>query len=554
MLPPTRSLLLLSLLSLAFAKTSHAQGGGAGGTPLPGSEVRVEKLFDARLGEAVRVEVQPTLPAVDTAVAPQRYDVVPVDAQIDYDPPRIRPRAIRTEAPPPAYRGFARAGAGFAPGWIADLGYATNDEQKALRADAHTYGFAQGDADEPRYAEVDATLGGTYYRDQLAIDLDLDYERRMYRYYGFAAATRAPDTTRLPDELDDQYFGVFGIRAGVRNARPTTSGIDYHAGVGFQILDDNFANKQRDFTLAAGARRDFGADWWASLALDVDATTYENDGEQSLNNYLLTPTVGTKVGALGVRLGAVIANSDDAFRVFPDAELSYNLGGGFVVVAGADGGLTKNDYRRLTRFNPYLASDIEIRNAERWRGYLGVQGQTRGVTYAAKASYTRVNNIALFAFDPAAAYRFVPVYDTAGILGLHLTASTAITDRVTGLIAVDARDFSLDGADEPFGLPSFDARARASYEVVPDRFRVEGSVTFQNAPPFAAPTASEPGPIDPDDLTGALFDVSVHGTYAISERFGAFAQLNNLLNNRRERIPYYPILGANVLAGVTARF
>jgi hypothetical protein len=38
------------------------------------------------------------------------------------------------------------------------------------------------------------------------------------------------------------------------------------------------------------------------------------------------------------------------------------------------------------------------------------------------------------------------------------------------------------------------------------------------------------------------------------KNFGAFVDLNNLANNKRERWYLYPQFGLNILAGITARF
>lgn len=533
--------------TLAFAKIAVAQ------PDLPGSQVRVEKLFDARLADAERVAPTPTLPALDTAVVAQRYEAIPVEPDVAYAPPRIKPLAIKTEDPPEAYKGFARLGVGLPLSWLGDLGYATRLDALALRADAHTYGI-RGDYDEDqRYSEVRAGLGATYYTPgAVAVDLDVDYDRRDYRYYGFAEAVR--DTSmRLVGEQAEQHFGVFGVELGVRNARPGDSGIDYFGRVGFDILADNFASKERRFRIEAGGRKDFTDVWYAEIALDVDLLSFEADRTQQLYNYGLTPAVGAHFDRWGVRLGAEVTNSSDTFRVFPAVEASYNLGRGFVAVVGADGGLRQNSYRALTEYLPFLVRDPRITNAEVWRGYASLLGLARGVTYKATASYSRINKLAVFATDPSLPYKFRPAYDTAGVVGLELEAEMPVTERLSGSLLVDNRFYTLERFDKPYLLPSFDAQLRAGYEVLPERFTATGILLAQNALPVIG--FNDEGEEVSDNVDdGTLLDLSVHGDYRVSKHFAAFAQLNNLLNNRRRAFPNYPMVGTNVLAGVRARF
>ncbi|MFK8055035.1 MAG: hypothetical protein AB8F78_02845 [Saprospiraceae bacterium] len=529
-------------------------------TILPGSEVRVEKLFDARLAEAKRIELRPSLPQIDTTRVPQRYEVIPVVSDITYDPPKIRPLAIKVDAPPAPYKGFARAGVGFAPGWIGDVGYVTRNESIALRGDLHTYGFQATDDSDQRNSEVNGLLGGTYYADNgLAVDLDLDYDGQRFRYYGFEEAVNDTSMTLTPEQ-NQQYFSIFGLRAGVRNTKPTEIGIDYFFRVGAHFLSDNFTTKERNSLIELGGRKDLNEQWYAEAELEIDLTSFsatsiiENTGGD-LNNYSFIPTVGAHFDQLGFRIGATISNFEDNFKFFPNAEVSYGLGGGFVIVAGADGGLRKNNYTRMTRYLPYLVRDIELRNAEEYRFYAGVQGQTAGVNYKATASYTHINNLAIYAQDSLEVYKFRPAFDTANVIGLRVEANMPLANRFNGRLQLDTRTFSLNSAEKPYLLPSFDAQVQVSYEVIEDKFTASAILTAQNALPFAAigPTI-QPNPLPESDLTSTLVDLSIHGNYWFAKKVGGFVQLNNLFNNQRRKFPFYPVLGTNVMAGIVTRF
>lgn len=529
------------------------------------NDVRVTKAFDARLADAERVGLSPSLPAVDTSVVEQRYEVIPVETDVAYDPPRIRPLAVRTDddEQSAAYEGFARLGVGLPGSWLGDLGYVTRAGNLGWRADGHTYGFNGNVNDDQRFAEVDATAGATYYvPDGLAVDVDVDYDRRQYRYYGYADAVG--DTAGvggLADDLLKQFFGTFGLRAGLRSVGNGDSGIDYYARAGASFLQDNFAASENRFRLEAGGRRDLGEQWYASAKLDVDLTGFQGvrvgapeavTPDQDLNNFTFTPQVGAHFDRFGVRLGVSVANSDDEFRVFPALEANVQVANGLTVLVGADGGLLKNDYRRLTRYLPWLVSDPEIRNTERWRGFAGVRGRAGGIDYAATASYSREHDLALFVQDAELPYRFRPVYDTADVVGVNVTLSAPLTARLSGEASLDTRFYSLEAASEPFGLPTLELRGHARYEVT-ELLGAMAHVAFQNGLPYATPgdgTAEDPG----FERGEVLADVSLSADYRFHPRFTAFAQANNLLNNRREKFLNYPTLGANVIVGATARF
>lgn len=533
---------------------AFAQGPG-----LPGSEVRVEKLFDARLAEAKRVQLRPSLPQIDTTRISQRYEAIPVVSDITYDPPKIRPLAIKVDAPPVAHKGFARAGVGFAPGWIGDIGYVTRNESIALRGDIHTYGFQSTDDSDQRYSEINGLLGGTYYVDNgLAVDLDFDFDGQRFRYYGFEEAVFDTSLT-LTDAQNLQYFSIFGVRAGVRNIKPNDIGVDYFFRAGAHFLSDNFLTKERNTLIEFGGRKDLNEQWYTEAELEIDLTSFSSTSfdsklaNQSLENYSFNPTIGAHFDQLGFRLGAKISNGNDVFKFFPNAEVSYGLGGGFVVVAGADGGFRKNNYTRMTSYLPFLTSDPELRNAEEWRLYASVQGQTAGVNYKATASYSRINNLAIYEQDSLELYKFRPAFDTANVIGLRAEASMPLGNRFNGQLQLDVRSFDLNTADKPFLLPSFDAQLQVGYAVIEDKFTTSAILTAQNALPFEV-AANAPVRDPAIDYTTTLVDLSIHGEYWFGKKVGGFVQFNNLFNNRRREFPFYPVLGTNVMAGIVTRF
>ncbi len=535
---PLTTGLLLCLASAAVAQTE-----------LPNSQVRVEKLFDARLLDAKRIDVAPTLPPLDTGIATQRYEVVPVDATFEYEPPRIRPLAVKVDEPPAPYSGFARVGAGLPAAFIADLGYVTQGEQYLLRADGHAYGFRGTFDDEQRYAEVNARVGGTYYAtEEVAVDVNLDYDRRQYRYYGFDEVDR-PIEAFLPGDRVKQHFGVFGIRAGVRNATPTAPGIDYGVHLNGNFLSDAFATQENQFRLDGFARRKLSDVWYAEFGLDANFVRLNGLRDDRFNIVQFKPVVGAHFEQLGLRLGAIISNEDDVFVFYPNLEATYALNPSLVIVAGADGGPRQQTYRTMSRYLPYLTSQPDIRVAQEYRFFGGVQAKVRGIDLKATASYQIINNLALFVSDLVEDYKFVPRYDSAGVFGLKLEASAPIIARLSGHLQVENRVFRLETARDPYLLPSFDAELRARYEIQEEVFGLTGLLVVQNALPVLATTTDRSVP-----ETTTLFDLSVHADYRFLENFGAFVQANNLLNNRRRKFPYYPVLGTNILVGVTARF
>lgn len=79
-----------------------------------------------------------------------------------------------------------------------------------------------------------------------------------------------------------------------------------------------------------------------------------------------------------------------------------------------------------------------------------------------------------------------------------------------------------------------------------NKFNISLDVNTENGVPYLA---SE-GPLHLDPLV----EVNVGSRYAITKQIEAFIQINNLLNNKRQRWQYYENIGINFLGGVQMRF
>jgi outer membrane receptor protein involved in Fe transport len=79
-----------------------------------------------------------------------------------------------------------------------------------------------------------------------------------------------------------------------------------------------------------------------------------------------------------------------------------------------------------------------------------------------------------------------------------------------------------------------------------NKIKLNLDVNAENGVPYLG---SE-GPLNLDPL----IELNLGGHYSITKQMEAFVQLNNLLNNKRQRWQYYENIGINFLAGLQMRF
>src|SRR5262245_28084140 len=98
--------ILFAALLLLGAQTTFGQ------KELEGDNVTVVKDFEAHLLDANKVNVNPSLPKLDTTTKKQDYTVPPHPSNVKYDAPKLRPIGIKAGPKENAYNGFVKLGAG----------------------------------------------------------------------------------------------------------------------------------------------------------------------------------------------------------------------------------------------------------------------------------------------------------------------------------------------------------------------------------------------------------------------------------------------------------
>jgi len=107
--------------------------------------------------------------------------------------------------------------------------------------------------------------------------------------------------------------------------------------------------------------------------------------------------------------------------------------------------------------------------------------------------------------------------------------------------------FDLDNQLHSWGLPNTEGDFSALYSILEGKANLRASAHIADGIWFRdEENRAREGTV--------LFDLSVGGSYFFSENIGAFLDLNNLLNNKRNRWYKYPTFGTNFLVGLTAKF
>lgn len=541
--------LLAALSVFSLAQAAFAQ------KDLEGDNVTVVKSFDAQLLEANKINVPPTLPPLDTTTQKQNYTVPPHPSNIKYDPPKLRPLGMKAAPREDAYNGYVKLGGGVPTSLYGEGGYFFKSDEKfdAKIWLKHHYLSADKAIENQKFQKTQGLVSSNIFLpNNLATQVNIGYTYDRVQFYGYDH-----DSLEFSPERTRQDYKILDLSARLYNSQRTDSDLNFAVTPKFYLLNDFYSNKESHFELGLSATKWFNEKHALRVNIRPDLTKFEDTVEQKLNNIYLQPSFTLHFDALQFKIGGNFVNNRDEFSIFPDAELTLRVwGDGIQAFAGITGDLRKNTYRSLSEYNPFIQiRGSKLRNT-RWDNYYGgVKGNFGWLEYNGQVGYSKASDLALHQtlFTSEGITRFQVVYDTVKIFNIQGTVKISPIKNlvVTGTLSQNVFDNETTGtsADElaVWGLPEIEGNFGAVYTMLEGKANLKASLHMADKIAFL----DEPGNIN---KSKALVDLSLGGSYYFSKNVGVFLDLNNVLNNRRERWYRYPTVGMNFLGGIVARF
>ncbi len=535
---------LAFLASIVFHVTLSAQ---VDEPILETEEVEVIKNFRASLEEAEKVMLDANMPEAKKKDELLDYQVPSRLLGMEYPAPKIRPLAMKRDKQPEKYAGFAKAGYGTPSSPYGELSYHFNKEEAFNFGGAfkhHSANYKQ--RENQAFSSTNFNLYGTNFFDQgFALTGNAAFQNDGVRLYGY----NDMDTSFTKEQVARNIQTLSG---GLRffNGPATVGNLNYHAAASFYRLQESFADsKETGVNLDLGVTHYFEGKHPLNLRIINDLTSFQDTAKQSLNNFYFQPDFALHAEQFILKVGAnLIANNND-FLVYPNLELAVIiLGSRLTAFAGWEGGnLQKNTMRSILAYNPFASSIINLRNTNYRDIHAGVKGKMKSFEYEGQLGLKNAKNLALFLNNPADARQLDVLYDTVSIFYIKGSVIANLVNNLEAVLTLSNSIYDTKNEEKAWHLPALEANAAIKYKSSDERFACKAELYLANGVPFLNAEGVR-------DRLNPLYDLSFAFDYWFAQNIGAFLQLNNLANNRRERWSGYPIYGLNVLAGVTAKF
>jgi hypothetical protein len=535
--------LLVCLGACLIGQTSSLQAQ----KDLPTETVEIIKDFDVRLLESEKIGITPQLPPVSADPKQQTYSISPQPLSLKYEAPTLRPVGLKREKNEEVYKGYAKLGAGVPLAFYGEAGYAFGKKNVYdFRAWVKHHSVKSGALENQRFMNNDAAIGGTYFLTKnTAIDGNLGYSYDRIHYYGYDH-----NLIELSEEGTRQNYKLFNADVRLYNSERSDLDLNYFIQPKFYYLTDFFTNKETGFDFKMGATKWFSEKHPFRIVLRTDFTNFNDTATYTLNNVYIQPSFTLHFDRLKLKLGANFASNRDLWHIFPDAELTVRVvGDGLQVFGGATGDLRKNTYRSLTEYSPWLVNDLDRLSNTKYQNYYGgIKGDLGWLDYSVQGGYAISSRMALFQPVFTKAFvQFQPLYDSVQIVNFQGQIKLKPNKNldVTGTLSQSI--FEPSRQAKAWGIPGLEGNFGAIYRLLEGKASAKAELYLADKISYKAQDGLA-------DKSGALIDLNIGGTYQITKNFGAFLDLNNVLNNKRERWHAYPTLGMNVLGGITIKF
>lgn len=411
---------------------------------------------------------------------------------------------------------------------------------------------------------------------------ELNYNNRGLHFYGF------PNEDANSDSIA-QRFNTIGLKGTFGSHKHDSLGVNWRAGIEYRHFNDRkpTADSLRDwraaenyFALSGSGEFKWGNEiFGADVDLKYNGYKYGSEGDTlltaldsgivhnntlfSLRPHITTYSKNKRLKAnIGLDLTVSGGNGKTKFYVYPIAEAKYSLFDDILIpYVGVRGGMTQQSFKRITDVNEFSLSNQQLKNEHKaLEGYIGLKGTlTKRMSFNVSASFANVKDKALFVTDTlySGGNRFTVIYDTMNIAQIEGALSYQLMEKTK--IDVIGRYFSYNAQNNTYAwnLPQLQFILRGSYNLY-DKFIFTADVNLEGMRKALVYDANEEDVTEENNQLakdlGFIADANLGIEYRYNKRISAFVNLNNLAAQRYQRWYNYPVMGLQVMGGVTFRF
>ncbi|WP_207428661.1 TonB-dependent receptor [Pedobacter sp. SYSU D00535] len=549
----------LAIFSIALAGTAQSQTQPDEKKPEQqpsGSlteEIEVVRAYKPVLADAAKIRRSPDLTNYKPFKPTLSYAILDNKLELNSDITQLQAQPVQEASFEVLRNNYAKVGVGNLGTNLGEF-YINTGQDQALQAGVFFKHLGQeGNLNKQNISRQQIGLFGKSILEKITLNGDIGFERFATHFYGVN-----PEQPLFNTNPERQRFSTFSARGELLKNYQKDNNLDFAVKADAYRFANRFDGRESSFALSG-----FFNNVWRQFNIGLNSSldfTGVKDSSYSVGNHIFraNPYIKFQGKNYRVALGLNFVQEfgfDPRTTILPALTAEVPIVPDFATIfAGLVGDVKKASFRDFANENPFLASNITIRNAvEKANFYGGIKGNGgSGFGFKAMVFLKRVENLPLYAANPNTPQKFDIIYDPGNstIAGLEGELSFKASETLTWTGKVQMNKYKMATEDAAWLRPGFrlTSNARLAFS---DRFNIDGEIVL-NGDTQALTYIS---PAEQRVVTVKSFvDLSAGAEYMLKNRIGIFTRINNLFGSQYQRYLYYPNYGFNIFGGLNYSF
>jgi hypothetical protein len=387
--------------------------------------------------------------------------------------------------------------------------------------------------------------------------LEVNYRQQNYNFYGFNSDSfdlDKKDLSRLMKAFDAKaYFNSTPDKSGKVKHRSSFNFYNFQIG---EALENQYALKSKIY----GNVSDFNDLENGVLSADVgiDYNTFKEDSFK-LNRLFIQfdPRFDFIYDGLKISAGfnsTILFNGNDTALPFinPVIKATYPLiENAANIYAGIDGRYHKQSLRNIIQANPFVSSYDLTNTFDNVKLYAGFNAKVGSSADAVlEISYADISNMPLFISKGDSLNSFGILYRQVNMLKFSGTFNYSFSENARIGVSGNFYDYNVTGEQEAWQLPNIEGKISAKFKIKNKFYPYFDFIAMglqKQRTGFVEATKQI-------NNINAFYDISTGFDFRFKKKLSVFIHANNLMASRYQRWYNYPVLGMNILGGITLLF
>ncbi|WP_175633823.1 TonB-dependent receptor [Pedobacter ghigonis] len=529
-------------------------------------EIEVVRPYKPILAEAVKLRRSPNLDDVKTYKAKLNYSITDRKLELNSDIQKLQAQALAEEKASILVNNYVKGAFGSLATLLGEA-YFNTGKDEGLQLGGYFRHFSQeGKLNKQNSSSQQLSVFGRSILDENTFSGKLNFERNGTYFYGIDDVR--PTLNPNPEKQALTFVELEGEM--VKNFTEDQDAFSYALKANGYIWGDKFSAKENYFSLNGYLNKrissfNLGLAASTEFGNTKDALTNVGNNLLRLNPYIRLQVNGAKITA-GINFVQEFGTYSSS-RIFPAVTADFTLIPDYLQVFGeVKGDVNRNSLKGLTDENPWLNSNINIRNTiEKLSFSAGIKGTGGpGFGYKARIYVKQFDDMPLFVNNYTDFNKFDVIYDfgKTKLTGLEGEISVQVSDALkwTGKLNID--DWKPAQETYSWFKPGLKVSSNFVYTynkklsfnaavVIQDDVKAKLYIANPvNPQQYVVPNTS----IESIETIKGFVDLGIGADYRINNKFSVFAKANNILNKNYNRYLFYQVNGFNIFGGLTYSF